>query len=126
MGNIASKKNKDGKENVALEQKEDSISAVAETIPSGDVKLKMVRLQHPGSCSGMFWRGDPETGARPPSNDNWPKNGAILQGTGPHWVKGVAYFKVSALQQAGKKGFKKIPEGTWMLYDQGGKLLFDC
>jgi len=71
----------------------------------------------------MYWRGDPVTKAPPPSNDNWPRNGALLQGTGPILVNGEEYFKVSAIQQAGATEFVSVPEGTYMLYDQGGKLL---
>ena len=72
---------------------------------------------------GMYWRGDPVTKASPPSNDNWPRNGALLQGTGPILVDGEEYFKVSAIKQAGTNEFISVPEGTYMLYEQGGKLL---
>jgi hypothetical protein len=82
-----------------------------------------LRLQHPGTCSGMYWRGDPFTGAAAPNNSNWPKNGAILKGTGPHSAKGEDHFKVSEFQQAGTVGFVAVPEGTWMPYNQGGLLL---
>ncbi len=71
----------------------------------------------------MFWRGDPNTKQQPPSNDNWPRNGALLKGTGPHVVGGEKWFKVSEIQQAGTNGFTKVPEGTWMLYEQHGPLL---
>lgn len=74
---------------------------------------------------GMFWRGDPYTNGHAPTNDNWPRNGALLEGTGPHVVKNVRYFKVSAIQQAGSQGFKAVPDGTYMLYDQGGRVLHD-
>ncbi len=73
--------------------------------------------------AGMFWRGDPYSGKSAPSNDNWPRNGALLRGTGPYDVRGEKYFKVNAVQQAGTSGFTNVPEGTWMLYDQGGLLL---
>lgn len=71
----------------------------------------------------MFWRGDPFTNLSPPTNDNWPRNGALLRGFGPYQVKGENYFKVTAIQQANTQGFKPVPEGTWMLYNQGGLLL---
>lgn len=73
----------------------------------------------------MFWRGDPNTKQQPPSNDNWPRNGALLKGTGPHVVNGEKYFKVSEIQQANTNEFTKVPEGTWMLYEQHGPLLRD-
>jgi hypothetical protein len=71
----------------------------------------------------MFWRGDPATKASPPTSDNWPRNGALLQGTGPVVVNGEKYFKVSAIQQAGTKEFVSVPEGTYMLYEQDGPVL---
>lgn len=71
----------------------------------------------------MYWRGDPFTKARPPSNDNWPRNGALLRGYGPIDANGEAYMKVVSFQQANTKGFVDLPDGTWMLYDQGGRLL---
>ena len=44
--------------------------------------LKIFRLQHPGSCTGMYWRADPriskKTTAGPP---DWPRNGALLKGS---------------------------------------------
>ena len=126
-----------------------------QTIDSGTMSAaakKVMKLQHPASCSGkyimsditnlyyigmrsfycvcqkllgMFWRGDPTTKSQPPSSDNWPRNGALLEGTGPIVVDGESYFKVSAIQQAGKKGFISVPEGTYMLYNQGGPVLHD-
>lgn len=75
------------------------------------------------SLTGMFWRGDPFTGSGPPTNDNWPRNGALLRGTGPYNARGEQYFKVNAIQQAGSSTFVDVPDGTWMLYNQGGLLL---
>lgn len=73
----------------------------------------------------MFWRGDPFTNKSPPTNDNWPRNGALLKGTGPYHAQGERWFKVTEIQQAGTTGFKPVPEGTWMLYDQHGPVLRD-
>jgi hypothetical protein len=83
---------------------------------------KIYLLQHPGSCTGMFWRGNPETGSAPPSNDNWPRNGSLLKGV-PITVKGEEYLKVSSFQQAGSSEFVSVEEGTYMLFYQGGLLL---
>ena len=40
------------------------------------------RVQHPGTCSGMFWRDDPRPGAasKASSKPDWPRNGALLKG----------------------------------------------
>ena len=71
----------------------------------------------------MFWRGDPNTGSAAPSNPAWPRNGAILKGLGPYEIKGEQWMKVIEYQQAGTTGFVPVPEGTYMVYDQGGLLL---
>lgn len=44
--------------------------------------MSSFKLQH-SSCSGMYWRSDPRKagGAKSLSDDNWPRNGAILTGT---------------------------------------------
>jgi hypothetical protein len=75
------------------------------------------------ASTGVYWRGDPNTGARAPTNDNWPRNGALLKGSGPFLVKGENWFKVTEIQQAGTEGFKPVPAGTWMMYEQNGPLL---
>eukprot|EP01038_Epipyxis_sp_PR26KG_P010775 gene10775-14468_t len=117
MGN-AQTQNVDGT-SIAVESK----NAVESNDSNEDVKV--VVLRHPGTCSGMFWRGDPTTKKSPPTNDNWPRNGALLKGSGPHVVAGENYFKVFEIQQAGTKSFVPVPDGTWMLYNQGGLLLHD-
>ena len=84
---------------------------------------KTLKLQHPGTCTGMFWRGDPFSNASAPTNDNWPRNGALLRGFGPFPTPKGNFFKVTSFQQAGTSGFQPVPEGTWMPYEQGGLLL---
>ena len=66
-----------------------------------------------------------QRGSRPPTNDNWPRNGAILKGFGPIEVNGESWMKVTEIQQAGTTGFKAVPEGTYMMYEQNGPLLRD-
>jgi hypothetical protein len=46
-----------------------------------------------GSCSGVFWRGDPYKGGGPPDNNDWPRNGALLKGI-VHAVKGGQHLQV--------------------------------
>ncbi len=41
-----------------------------------------------GSCTGIFWRGDPFTGKDPANKADWPLNGALLRGK-THKAKGV-------------------------------------
>ena len=71
----------------------------------------------------MYWRGDPHTGKSAPTNDNWPRNGSVLKGEGPYLVRGENWLKVAEIKQAGSDSFKKVPEGTWMMYTQNGPLL---
>ena len=94
-----------------------------------------LKLQYSGCWKGVRWRGDPNTGARAPTNDNWPRNGgiknlysvllvnfddcflfllitALLKGSGPYFLKGENWFKVTEIQQAGTSGFKPVPDGN--------------
>ena len=73
----------------------------------------------------MYWRGDPITGARNPTNDNWPRNGALLKGYGPIEARGEKWMKVLEIKQQGAPDFVPVPEGTWMMYEQSGPLLRD-
>lgn len=84
-------------------------------------------LKHPGHCSGMFWRGNPITGKRPGKGADWPRNGAVLRGTKHVLDKKVEgtneWLQVDEFKQAGKSEFVKVPENTWMQFQQGGLLL---
>eukprot|EP01041_Mallomonas_annulata_P007112 gene7112-14462_t len=91
---------------------------------SSSEKFVTYRLQHSGTCTGMYWRGDPKTKSGPPSNENWPRNGALLTGV-LYEINGEKHLKVKEFQQAGTTGFVTVPEGTWMLYEQHGPLLRD-
>ncbi|GLD96175.1 hypothetical protein PINS_up004853 [Pythium insidiosum] len=83
------------------------------------------KLQHPGSCSGMFWRQDPRPNAtkvKQIGGAEWPRNGSILVGE-EHDVNGVKYLEVSSWKPAGASSFIEGCQGLWMLFDQGGLLL---
>ncbi|KAJ0390399.1 hypothetical protein P43SY_011918 [Pythium insidiosum] len=83
------------------------------------------KLQHPGSCSGMFWRQDPRPNAvkgKQVGGAEWPRNGSILIGE-EHDVGGVKYLEVASWKQAGGGSFIEGCQGLWMLFDQGGLLL---
>jgi hypothetical protein len=88
-------------------------------------------LQHPGTCTGMFWRGAPtpahthrvplSVGAEQPS---WPRNGSILRGL-THVVPGDAsakWLEVVEYCQAGRDKWEAAP-GCWMPFTQDGLLL---
>ena len=76
--------------------------------------------------SSSYLRGDPFTGKRAPTTENWPRNGAVLRGWGPYSAKGENWMRVKDVKQKGEADFKTVPEGTWMMYEQSGPLLRDC
>ncbi|DAZ97608.1 TPA: hypothetical protein N0F65_002227 [Lagenidium giganteum] len=81
------------------------------------------KLQHPGTCTGMFWREDPRPqGEKVISGGNWPRNGAILIGQ-EHDVGGAKYLEVTSWKQAGSDELISDCKGLWMPFDQGGLLL---
>ena len=56
--------------------------------------IESYKLQHPGSCSGMFWRDDPRKGVKKTTQiggNDWPRNGAILNGQ-VHELPTMKYF----------------------------------
>lgn len=98
-------------------------------IPAAD-ELTAYVLQHPGTCTGMFWRQAPpgrthrgRVGAKP----DWPRNGAVLKGyvhdlspQAPHDSK--LWLEVTEFRQAGEKEWVNTPT-CWMQFEQGGLLL---
>lgn len=88
-------------------------------MPAGPVAA--FKLQHPGTCTGMFWRGDPRSSGSAPSGE-WPRNGSILHGHVHKDVGGDDWLQVTEWSQAGKTSLSKAP-GAWMPFHQGGLLL---
>jgi hypothetical protein len=89
-------------------------------------------LRHPGSCSGMFWRGDP-TGTIPKSSKlpDWPRNGAKLLGIVRNYDRKYEntnkWLEVLAYYPGGKQHEEiKLPPGVFMPFEQGGVLLHPC
>lgn len=91
-------------------------------------------LRHPGTCSGMFWRGDPRSGAKVPSGvPDWPRNGAKLRGVVMELPPGSSlpegnskWLEVKSYAQAGSSAFQPVPAGVFMIFDQGGLLLHEA
>ena len=89
-----------------------------------------MKLQHPGSCTGMFWRGAPPglqhraagAGAQP----DWPRNGAILTGFVHELPKAhdgnTQWLEVVEFVPAGTAKAHPTPD-CWMPFTQGGALL---
>mmetsp|Transcript_2091 Transcript_2091/g.4893 ORF Transcript_2091/g.4893 Transcript_2091/m.4893 type:complete len:91 (+) Transcript_2091:79-351(+) len=82
------------------------------------------RLQHPGSCTGMFWRADPRPGAEQEQRGNaeWPRNGSILEGI-EEQLGGETWLQVTRWKQANKEAWVEDCAGLWMPFHQGGLLL---
>ena len=62
------------------------------------------------------------TKARPPNNENWPKNGSILKGVA-HQVGKEKWLHCTEIKQSGTSTFLPLAEGYWMPFDYSGPLL---
>ena len=92
--------------------------------------MSIFRMQHPGDCSGMYWRHDPRnnnhsTFAGPPE---WPRNGSLLRGIVieiPSAPQGsLKWLQVFEDQQAHSKEWIPTPK-CWMQFEQHGLLLHE-
>ena len=92
--------------------------------------LRVFKLQHAGTCTGMFWRRNPLKGKSTfGENPEWPRNGALLKGIihdfaekpehSQHWLE------VKEYQQAGTSTWVGTPEDCWMQFEQEGPLLHE-
>ena len=73
-----------------------------------------LKKKRPG-CTGMFWRSDPTGKSRLSSNDNWPRDGALLKGnTVDH--KGKKWLQVTEIKQRGSQ-WKAAPAGAFMPFE---------
>lgn len=92
------------------------------------MSMEKYLLKHPGSCSGMFWRGNPLTGEKAKTKVDWPRNGSILEGKVHVLPKKVenndTWLEVSAIKPEGSKAFIDVSgQGVWMIFNQEGPLL---
>jgi hypothetical protein len=72
-------------------------------------------LKKHGGCTGMFWRGDPTGKAELASNNDWPRDGAVLRGEIAE-AKGEKCLLVSEVKQKGKD-WVKAPAGAAMPFE---------
>eukprot|EP00054_Salpingoeca_dolichothecata_P023414 m.156110 g.156110 ORF g.156110 m.156110 type:complete len:118 (-) comp24676_c0_seq5:733-1086(-) len=80
-------------------------------------------LQHPGTCTGMFWRKNPDNdGEKQQGGDDWPRNGSLLTGT-VHQKSDMKWLEVSKWQPAGTSKWIEDCKGLWMPFEQNGLLL---
>mmetsp|Transcript_23306 Transcript_23306/g.65454 ORF Transcript_23306/g.65454 Transcript_23306/m.65454 type:complete len:91 (-) Transcript_23306:96-368(-) len=84
---------------------------------------EVYKLQHPGSCTGMFWRNHPGNVAESKSGgDDWPRNGSLLRGTVHEEFGDMKWLSVSSWKQSGASEWIES-SGLWMPFEQGGPLL---
>eukprot|EP00053_Salpingoeca_punica_P002867 m.39924 g.39924 ORF g.39924 m.39924 type:complete len:97 (+) comp11823_c0_seq1:52-342(+) len=84
------------------------------------------KLQHPGTCTGMFWRTDPRPGQTPVSQlggADWPRNGSLLHGY-VHTLPDMKWLQVTKWRPVGTAVWI-VGQGLWMPFEQGGLLLHE-
>ncbi len=74
-----------------------------------------LKKRRPG-CTGMFWRSDPTGKASLASNNDWPRDDAMLRGTVAH-AKGEKWLLVTHVKQASKSDWEKAPTGAAMPFE---------
>ena len=73
----------------------------------------------------MFWRDDPRkdvTRVPQVGGNDWPRNGAILNGQ-VHQLPNMKHLQVDSWKQAKSKEWIINCQGLWMPFEQGGLLL---
>ncbi|KNC77394.1 hypothetical protein SARC_10145 [Sphaeroforma arctica JP610] len=83
-------------------------------------------MKHPGHCTGMFWRPNPQDSKQKQiGGDDWPRNQSRLIGT-KQTLGGQDWLEVTSWVQAGKQQWSVGCEGLWMPFEQGGLLLHEA
>ena len=95
-----------------------------------EAALRVFRMQHAGTCTGMYWRRNPTKGKSTfGDNPEWPRNGALLKGIVHEFPEkpedSLLWLEVKAYQQEGKQDWVNTPEDCWMQFDQHGPLLHE-
>lgn len=71
--------------------------------------------KHRPGCTGMFWRSDPTKKTSLASNNNWPRDGAIMRGQ-VVVVNGEKWLLAKQVKQKGKD-WVHAPEGAAMPFE---------
>jgi hypothetical protein len=66
-------------------------------------------------CTGMFWRGDPSHHVALESNNDWPKDGALLKGE-VRVVNGTKWLAATHVLNVGST-WKEAPYGAHMPFE---------
>lgn len=121
----------------ASSDKQTSSTNLQMATSSVDTELKVFRMKHPGTCSGMFWRDDPRADTNivqkvmnkvANSKPDWPRNGALLKGrvfeVASRPQGSLKWLEVTEYRQKDSTEWVPTP-GCFMQFDQGGTLLFE-
>eukprot|EP00798_Chlamydomonas_sp_ICE-L_P001435 gene1435-32809_t len=76
-----------------------------------------------GGCTGMFWRPDPSGKTQLASNDNWPRDGALLRGDIIE-VSGQRHLLAKQVKQSGKN-WVDTPAGAAMPFEYNNHYYLD-
>ena len=93
-------------------------SEPTESLTSVSSPLEEYQLQkrRPG-CTGMFWRSDPTGETRLASNNDWPRDNAMLRGKVVQAENGEKWLLVSEVKQARSKTWTKAPKGAALPFE---------
>jgi hypothetical protein len=72
-------------------------------------------LKRHDGCTGMFWRSDPTGKVAQESNNDWPRDGAVLRGEVVE-AKGEKWLLATEVKQEGKD-WVKAPAGVAMPFE---------
>jgi hypothetical protein len=98
---------------VELEQIASATEALNKSLPANMQEFNLLK-KHAG-CTGMFWRPDPTGKAKLASNNDWPRDGAVLRGEVVE-AKGGKWLLVAEVKQKGKN-WVKAPVGAAMPFE---------
>jgi hypothetical protein len=73
-------------------------------------------LKRRRGCTGMFWRSDPAGKTRVASNNNWPRDNALLQGTAV-MHKNQKWLHVTHVRQYYETDFAEAPKDAFMPFE---------
>lgn len=121
-----------------VKQQSQQIITTQMATASIDNEVKVFRMKHPGTCSGMFWRDDPRTDANivqkviskvtGGSKPDWPRNGSLLKGrvfeVSSRPQGSLRWLEVTEFRQKDSTEWVPAP-GCFMQFEQGGDLLFE-
>jgi hypothetical protein len=96
------------------EQVASATEALNKSLPANMQEFNLLKKR--AGCSGMFWRSDPTGKAKLGSNNDWPRDGAVLRGEVVD-AKGEKWLLVSEVKQKGGKNWVKAPVGAAMPFE---------